>query len=77
MCTGSGGSDEKRADAELVASAHSGDLVVRHQQMVRRVAMGVVAGFVAARDWRQFHNAKDLAVSIVIEAAELADLWKR
>jgi NTP pyrophosphatase (non-canonical NTP hydrolase) len=29
--------------------------------------------FVAERDWRQFHNAKDLAVSIAIEAAELLE----
>ena len=30
------------------------------------------------RDWRQFHNPKDLAVSIAIEAAELLELfqWK-
>jgi dCTP diphosphatase len=32
-----------------------------------------VEAFVAARDWRQFHNAKDLAVSISIEAAELLE----
>ena len=32
-----------------------------------------VAAFVAARDWSQFHNAKDLAVSICIEAAELLE----
>ncbi|MGP4072055.1 nucleotide pyrophosphohydrolase [Piscibacillus sp. B03] len=25
------------------------------------------------RDWRQFHNAKDLAISISIEAAELLE----
>jgi NTP pyrophosphatase (non-canonical NTP hydrolase) len=29
--------------------------------------------FVAARDWHQFHNSKDLAVSIAIEAAELME----
>jgi NTP pyrophosphatase (non-canonical NTP hydrolase) len=30
------------------------------------------------RDWQQFHNPKDLAVSISIEAAELLELfqWK-
>jgi dCTP diphosphatase len=32
-----------------------------------------VADFVAERDWVQFHNAKDLAVSICIEAAELLE----
>jgi len=29
--------------------------------------------FVEARDWRQFHNAKDLAISISLEAAELLE----
>ena len=30
------------------------------------------------RDWRQFHNEKDLAISITLEAAELLELfqWK-
>ncbi len=32
-----------------------------------------VAAFVAARDWRQFHNAKDLAISISLEASELLE----
>ncbi len=32
-----------------------------------------VATFVVERDWAQFHNAKDLAVSISIEAAELLE----
>lgn len=32
-----------------------------------------VDAFVAARDWRQFHNAKDLAISISLEAAELLE----
>ncbi len=35
-----------------------------------------VAGFVAARDWERFHNAKDLAVSIAIEAAELLEEYQ-
>jgi dCTP diphosphatase len=34
---------------------------------------GLVDAFVVARDWRQFHNAKDLAMSIAIEAAELME----
>ena len=31
------------------------------------------------RDWRQFHNAKDLALAINIEAGELLELflWKK
>lgn len=32
-----------------------------------------VAEFVDARDWRQFHNPKNLAMSIAIEAAELME----
>jgi dCTP diphosphatase len=32
-----------------------------------------VDAFVDARDWRPFHNAKDLAVSIAIESAELLE----
>ena len=32
-----------------------------------------VNDFVAARDWQQFHNAKDLAISISLEASELLE----
>lgn len=32
-----------------------------------------VAAFVDDRDWRQFHNPKNLAMSIAIEAAELME----
>ena len=34
--------------------------------------------FVKERDWEQFHNAKDLALALSIEAAELNEcfLWK-
>jgi NTP pyrophosphatase (non-canonical NTP hydrolase) len=32
-----------------------------------------VDAFVDARDWHPFHNAKDLAVSIAIESAELLE----
>jgi len=37
-----------------------------------------VAEFVRERDWEQFHNPKDLAVSISIESAELLEKfqWK-
>jgi dCTP diphosphatase len=35
-----------------------------------------VDAFVEARDWRPFHNAKDLAVSIAIEAAELLEEYQ-
>ena len=35
-----------------------------------------VDAFVDARDWHPFHNAKDLAVSIAIEAAELLEAFQ-
>ena len=28
------------------------------------------------RDWRQFHNPKDLALSLSLEAAELLEAWQ-
>ena len=38
-----------------------------------------IAEFTRERDWDQFHNGKDLALALSIEAAELneAFLWKR
>lgn len=38
----------------------------------------LVRGFVEERDWEQFHNAKDLATAISVEASELQEvfLWK-
>lgn len=37
-----------------------------------------VAAFIQERDWEQYHNPKDLSMSISIEAAELMELfqWK-
>ncbi|MCE9544762.1 MAG: nucleotide pyrophosphohydrolase [Planctomycetia bacterium] len=32
-----------------------------------------MAGFVAARDWQQFHSPKNLAMALAIEAAELME----
>lgn len=34
--------------------------------------------FVNERDWKQFHNPKDMAVSLMLESAELLELtqWK-
>ncbi|HUW81759.1 MAG TPA: nucleotide pyrophosphohydrolase [Phycisphaerae bacterium] len=37
---------------------------------------GAVAEFVRARDWEQFHDPKNLAMSIAIEAAELMELFQ-
>ncbi len=38
----------------------------------------LIDDFRDTRDWRQFHNEKDLALSIVLEAAELLEnfQWK-
>lgn len=35
-----------------------------------------VRDFNAARDWRQFHSPKNLAMALVIEAAELAEPFR-
>lgn len=38
----------------------------------------IIKAFVKERDWEQFHNAKDLALALSIEAAELNEcfLWR-
>jgi NTP pyrophosphatase (non-canonical NTP hydrolase) len=36
----------------------------------------VVADFIAARDWQSYHDAKNLAMSIAIEAAELMERFQ-
>jgi len=36
----------------------------------------LIEEFVHARDWEQFHSAKNLAMAISIESAELMDLFK-
>jgi dCTP diphosphatase len=35
-----------------------------------------VADFIAARDWQSYHDAKNLAMSIAIEAAELMERFQ-
>jgi len=35
-----------------------------------------VSEFVSARDWEKYHNPKDLAISLVIEASELLELFQ-
>ena len=39
----------------------------------------LVLDFRAARDWKQFHTPKELAISLVVEAAELLEIfqWKQ
>lgn len=43
-----------------------------------QTSMEKVKQFREERDWRQFHNEKDLAISISLEASELLELfqWK-
>ncbi len=43
------------------------------QEMIDRILR-----FRDARDWRQFHNSKDVAISLVLEASELLEhfQWK-
>ena len=36
----------------------------------------LVQQFIDSRDWQQFHNPKDLAISISLEAAELLELFQ-
>ena len=36
----------------------------------------IVKEFCEARDWDQFHNPKDLAISISLEAAELLEVFQ-
>ena len=46
--------------------------------MTHMNSMDKINKFRDDRDWRQFHNEKDLAISISLEAAELLELfqWK-
>ncbi len=37
---------------------------------------GRVAAFVAAREWEGYHNPKDLALALSVEAAELLELFR-
>ena len=37
---------------------------------------GKVKAFCGARDWDQYHNAKDLAIGVSTEAGELLDLFR-
>lgn len=35
-----------------------------------------IVAFRDARDWKQFHNPKDMAISLALEAAELLELFQ-
>ena len=36
----------------------------------------IITDFRDARDWKQFHNPKDLAISISLEASELLEVFQ-
>lgn len=40
---------------------------------MKRSTIEKIEGFVRERDWEQFHNAKDLAISLALEAGELLE----
>lgn len=46
---------------------------------MREETINKILKFRDDRDWKQFHNPKDLAISISLEAAELLEVfqWER
>ena len=44
--------------------------------MISKETVDLVKKFRDDRDWRQFHNPKDLAISISLEAAELLEIFQ-
>ena len=42
---------------------------------IKKLTERIVA-FRDARDWKQFHNPKDMAISIALEAAELLEVFQ-
>ena len=44
--------------------------------MNQKTSMEQINEFREARNWRQFHNEKDLALSITLEASELLEIYQ-
>ncbi len=44
--------------------------------MITKETMDMVLKFRDERNWRQFHNPKDLAISLSLEAAELLEVFQ-
>lgn len=44
--------------------------------MISKETVEIVKKFRDDRNWRQFHNPKDLAISINLEAAELLEIFQ-
>lgn len=59
--------DYKRFDKKAIS---------RRQFIMDAETIQMVLGFRDARDWAQFHNPKDLAISISLEAAELLEVFQ-
>ena len=43
---------------------------------MRQETIDQVLAFRDARDWKQYHNPKDLAISLSLEAAELLEIFQ-
>lgn len=43
---------------------------------MKKETMDMILKFRDDRDWKQFHNPKDLAISISLEAAELLEVFQ-
>ena len=44
--------------------------------MISKETIDIVTRFRDERDWSQFHNPKDLAISLCLEAAELLEIFQ-
>ncbi len=44
--------------------------------MISKETFELITNFRDERDWRQFHNPKDLAISINLEASELLEIFQ-
>ncbi len=44
--------------------------------MISKETVEIVTGFRDEREWAQFHNPKDLAISLSLEAAELLEVFQ-
>lgn len=43
---------------------------------MKQETIDMILGFRDDRDWKQFHNPKDLAISISLEASELLEVFQ-
>ena len=62
--------ESAKIDSRIMLYRKSGDVKRRGLKMTKETIEQVLK-FRDERDWKQFHNPKDLAISICLEAAEL------